>query len=149
MRRAARGKSFLAGLAQRRREPGNCSRCGRPNPQPVRRGSLHGKCPACREYQRQYKAARRPAAPPKPVATVVVDPARFYHFEERVRRLEALVRDMRRFAQRRYAVGYARGQYRERCRWRDMPRDWDSFRQQIGVEAMKQMSARFDEACNG
>lgn len=145
MRRPARGLTFLAALAQQRRVPGNCSRCGRPNPEPAQKGALHGRCPACRAYQRAWKARnRKPVAQFPAVRTVIVDPRQFYAFEERVRRLETLVKDMRRFAGMRYRVGYAKGQYKERCRWRDMARPHTAWKDAVGIEAAQQMTHKME-----
>ena len=41
--------AFWSRLAARRSQPGNCGRCGRPNPNGGR------ACPKCREYQQRYK----------------------------------------------------------------------------------------------
>lgn len=138
MRRETRGHAFLAELKSRRNTPGNCIRCGRPNPQPAKAGSLHGACPSCREYRRQYNASKRKDKPVPPVQVAIVDPARFAQFEQRVRELELTIGNMKRYARAEYNRGFLRGVYREQKRWSNMPRQWDSWKQPIDIEDKKQ-----------
>lgn len=144
MRRPTRSLSFLAALAAQRRTPGNCSRCGRPNPKPAQKGAVHGRCPACRQYQRAWKARRKPEREFLAVKTVIVDPRQFYQFEERVRRLELIIRDMRNFGGMRYRQGFAAGQYKERCRWRDMARPHTAWKDPIGIESARQQTHKME-----
>jgi len=137
-RRISRGTAFLQAVQANRKLPGHCSRCGRPNPEPAIAGTVRGKCPVCREYFRQWNARHKQVKSPPPVQTVIVDPVRFHHFEERIRDLERMIKDMKRYARAEYQRGYLKGVYRENRRWSNMPRQWDSWNQPIDIEDKKQ-----------
>jgi hypothetical protein len=44
----ARFEKWQAAVMARRRDPSNCSRCGRPNPDGPAHAGAHGTCAACR-----------------------------------------------------------------------------------------------------
>ena len=46
----AKAQAHWARKTAQRKQPGNCGRCGKPNPQ-----QTHKHCPACRDYQKRYK----------------------------------------------------------------------------------------------
>ena len=45
----AKAEAFLSALAERRKQPGNCGRCGKPNSAETR------QCPKCLAYQAKYR----------------------------------------------------------------------------------------------
>ena len=59
-----KARAFYAKKAALRKQPGNCGRCGKPNPQPEYR-----HCPKCREYQQQRKAALRDSEPTRSITS--------------------------------------------------------------------------------
>jgi hypothetical protein len=130
--------AFWANCRERRSQPGNCSRCGRPNDTVPIHAGKRSLCSRCREYVRQYKA-RRLAERLESGKTASPDVVALLR---RVRCLELRQERFARILRAQYKAGYQVGQKAERKRWRNMPRDWDSFVQPVGIEEGKRQFHR-------
>jgi hypothetical protein len=75
-RQLAKAQAYWARKSAQRRQPGNCGRCGKPNPQ-----STHKHCPACREYQRKTKLE-------KALKPLVVSETQLQKLERRIAAME-------------------------------------------------------------
>lgn len=140
---STKARAFWARAAEQRHQPGACSRCGRPNDLPPQHQGKRGLCSRCREYLRQHKAkllAQRLAAG----ETATPDVASLLR---RVRCLELRQDRFARILRAQYKAGYQVGQAAERRRWRNMPREWDSFREGLSIEDKKQHFHRVASAC--
>lgn len=142
-RAAAKALAFWARCATARRQPGHCSRCGRPNATPPAHAGRRGICAECRGKARQYKAdrlARRLAAGQEQLPDVA-------SLLRRVRCLELRQGRFGKILRTQYKAGYQAGTRAERQRWRDMPRDWQSWDSPLSIEDRKQHSHRVAAAC--
>ena len=112
-----------------RMDPANCSRCGRPN------DSDKATCDRCREKNRRYCERRRAA---KRANVETADGIRA-DIVRRLATLEGRVTRLAKGVRRAYDKGYGAGVRSERRKWQDMPRDWTSWKDPIGIESRKQM----------
>jgi len=105
----AKATAFWKRKTALRKTPGNCGRCGKPNPD----AGSKARCPKCRAYQRRYKLLRR-------MEPVVVSNAELRELRRRVESLEQAVAAMQVDRKRCYLLGYRQGKKNENTR-RFMP----------------------------
>jgi len=131
--RTSKARAFWARVKAERNQPGACSRCGRPNDLPPTQRGARGLCSRCRAYLARRRAARD--AQRARDLTEQTEAGRA--LARRVAVLELRVERFAKILRAQYKAGYQVGMNAERRRWRDMPRDWDSWRQEVGVEEGK------------
>ena len=92
----SKAQAFWAAKAKRRRTPGHCSRCGKPN------ANGHAQCDECRAYAASYRARKR-----QKFATV--DVATLEKLERRIGNLEHYWAHLAELGVMQYKRGYRAG----------------------------------------
>jgi len=95
--RLPKAVAFWFKKSGQRKIPGNCSRCGKPNPDNAKKS-----CPACRSYQKRYKDGKRGR-------TVIVYQSALDHLEHRIAALEHSLALLQVNSRVIYKRGYNRG----------------------------------------
>jgi len=131
-------------MAIARSQPGACSRCGRPNDRPPTARGARGLCSRCRAYLARRREARK-------LAAAQLDPDALFALElqRRIHVLESRLERFSKILRAQYKAGYLVGQRAERERWRNMPRDWDSWAQEIDITDKRQHFHRVALAAEG
>jgi hypothetical protein len=129
----AKALTFWAQCEANRRQPGNCSRCGRPNDLPPARAGRRGTCSLCRGHNRRAKERATAQA-----AHLHRDASFALELERRVSVLEARCQRFAKYAQNAYKAGWHQGQRAERKKWRNMPREFDAWQQPLDIVDKKQ-----------
>ncbi len=93
----AKAQAYWSRKSAQRRQPGNCGRCGNPNPD-----ATHAHCSSCRAYQQRRKSALR-------IKPVTVDATVLSKLERRIAAMEHNFAMMRINERAVYKRGYLAG----------------------------------------
>lgn len=122
----------FAALQERRNQPGNCRRCGKPN------DSENAHCSRCSEYQKSYRqrAKNMRLTVPTEVALEIAQ------FRRELDRLRGIVLTMRSKWRAAYRKGYLAGKAGKRARFKSLA--W--LPPELSAEDRAMVSHRFDAA---
>ena len=136
-----RTAAWRAEQAQRRKQPGNCSRCGRVNDIPQKTKVKRGICSICRAKNKEYKEdAWKIRHLPKEVDMLKLI--------RRITKIEMRVETIREAMRAGYRQGYVAGKKTAVKFHAEKPAEWDAWKQPMDMEDKKQHFHRVKGACN-